>query len=468
MKKFMDEDFLLETETAKKLYHEYAKDMPIFDYHCHLSAKEIAEDKTYKNLTEIWLAGDHYKWRAMRSNGVYEDYITGNKSDKEKFLEWGKTVPYTMGNPLYHWTHLELKRYFSIEETLCPKTAEMIWEKCNMLLKNESFTAKELIKRSNVKALCTTDDPIDDLKYHIEIAKDKKFDVKVLPTFRPDRGVDISKSDFCEWIKALEKTVDFNIDNYSLLLKAFEKRINFFHKVGCRISDHGLDTIYFRDFTNEEVENIFLKKITGEEISSIEIEKYITCTLIFLAKIYYKKKWTMQLHFGTIRNNNERMLKTAGINTGFDSIGDYSVAKELSSFLNVLDSENKLPQTILYSLNPKDNYVLGTMIGNFQGEGKPGKIQFGSGWWFNDQRDGMVEQMKSLANLGLLSRFVGMLTDSRSFLSYTRHEYFRRILCNLIGEWVENGEYPDDFEMLEEIVKGICYTNAKNYFEIGL
>lgn len=468
MKQFMCKDFLLKTETAKKLYHEYAKEMPIFDYHCHLSAQEIAEDKSYNNMTEIWLAGDHYKWRAMRGNGIYEEYITGNKSDKEKFMKWAETVPYTLGNPLYHWTHLELKTYFNIDETLSPKTSEAIWEKCNGLLKTKQFTAKQLINKSNVKGLCTTDDPIDDLKYHIEIANDTDFDVIVLPTFRPDRGIDIAKESFIEWIQELQKTVGYKIDTYKKLLIALEERVDFFHEVGCRISDHGLDTIYFKETSFEESENIFIKKLNGESLTLEEIEKYMTGVLIFLGKIYCKKNWTMQLHLGTIRNNNKRMLEQAGINTGFDSIGDFNFAQELSNFLDSLDNSNELPQTILYSLNPKDNYVLGTMIGNFQGEGKPGKIQLGSGWWFNDQRDGMVEQMKSLANLGLLSRFVGMLTDSRSFLSYTRHEYFRRILCNLIGEWVENGEYPADFEMLENIVKGISYINAKNYFEIEL
>jgi glucuronate isomerase len=468
MKEFMCKDFLLETETAKKLYHEYAKDMPIFDYHCHLSPKEIAENKKYKNITEIWLGGDHYKWRAMRSNGVTEDYITGDKSDKEKFLKWAETVPYLIGNPLYHWTHLELKEYFGIEETLSPKTAEFIWEKCNELLQTKEFTAKELIKNSNVKGLCTTDDPIDSLEYHIEIAKDKEFGVKVLPTFRPDKAININKEEFVSWVSKLSEVVGYKIDSYSKLLKALEERIEFFHKIGCRISDHGLDTIYFQTSKLEEVEEIFLKGLSEEELTSNEVEKYMTAIMVFLGKEYSKRKWTMQIHLGAIRNNSKRMFRSLGADTGFDSIGDYNFAKELSKYLDSLDDTDELPQTILYSLNPRDNYTLATMLGNFQGGGKPGKIQHGSGWWFNDQRDGMVDQMKSLANLGLLSRFVRMLTDSRSFLSYTRHEYFRRILCNLLGVWIENGEYPADYEMLEKIVKGISYENAKDYFGIEL
>jgi len=464
----MCKDFLLETETSKKLYHEYAKDMFIFDYHCHLSAQEIAENKSYKNITEIWLGGDHYKWRAMRGNGIAEEFISGNKSDKEKFMKWAETVPYLIGNPLYHWTHLELKEYFNIDETLSPKTAEKIWVKCNELLQQKEFSAKSLIEKSNVKGLCTTDDPIDDLKYHLEIANDKEFNVKVLPTFRPDKAINIDKESFLEWINSLEEVVGYKIDKYSLLLKALSERVDFFHEVGCRISDHGLDTIYFKEATKKEVEEIFLKGLSGQKLTQEEVEKYMTATLIFLGKEYSKRKWTMQIHLGAIRNNSKRMFRQLGADTGFDSIGDYNFAKELSQYLDSLDDTDELPQTILYSLNPRDNYTLATMLGNFQGGGKPGKIQLGSGWWFNDQRDGMVDQMKALANLGVLSRFIGMLTDSRSFLSYTRHEYFRRIMCNLIGQWVENGEYPEDFDMLETIVKGICYENAKDYFGIEL
>lgn len=468
MRKFMCDDFLLETETAKKLYHDFAKDMPIFDYHCHLSPKEIAENKSYSSITEIWLGGDHYKWRGMRSNGVSEDFITGDKPAREKFERWAETVPNTIGNPLYHWTHLELKRYFNIEETLSPKTSEMIWNKCNDLLATEEFTARELIKRSNVKGLCTTDDPIDDLRYHIAIKEDKSFDVKVLPTFRPDKAVNIDKEGFAEWIAELSKVVGYNVDSFTALKKALTERVEFFHEVGCRVSDHGVDSVVFTEATEEELNAIFVKGLNKEALSEEELRAYKGKVIQHTGREYARHGWTMQVHIGALRNNSTRMFKKLGPDTGYDSIGDELFAKDLSRLLDSLDSTDELPKTILYCLNPRDNYVLGTMIGAFQGGGIPGKIQFGSGWWFCDQRDGMEDQMKALANLGLLSRFVGMLTDSRSFLSYTRHEYFRRILCNLLGRWVENGEYPADFEMLEKIVKGICYDNASKYFGIEL
>ena len=464
MKKFMDENFLLSNETAVKLYHEYAKDMPIIDYHCHLNPKEIYENKKFKNITDAWLYGDHYKWRAMRSNGIEEKYITGDSTDYEKFMGWAKTLAIAIGNPLYHWTHLELQRYFGIYETLNEKTAPEIWEKTNKMLSKEGFGARDLIKKSNVKIICTTDDPTDSLEYHLKLKEDKDFDVKVLPAFRPDKGIRINKDTFIPWVKKLSEVSGKTISNYEEFLIALESRVEFFDSVGCKVSDHALDSITYAEGTAEEIKSIFAKAMDGSKVTPEEETKYATYTLKFLGKLYSKLGWTMQLHIAAMRDNNTRMFNKMGQDVGFDSINDESIAYALSKFLDSLEKEDTLPKTILYTLNPKDNYVLGTMLGNFQGGGIPGKIQFGSAWWFNDNRDGMVEQMKSLANLGLLSRFVGMLTDSRSFLSYTRHEYFRRILCNLIGEWVENGEFPNDMELLGEIVQGISYNNAKDYF----
>lgn len=468
MKKFMDDNFLLESEIAEELYHKYAKEMPIYDYHCHLSPKEIYEDKKFKNITEAWLGGDHYKWRAMRSNGIEEKYITGNSEDYDKFLAWAKTLPKALGNPLYHWTHLELQRYFGITETLSEKTAKIIWEKANKLIEQNDFSARSLIIKSNVKVICTTDDPIDNLEYHIKLKEDKNFDVKVLPTFRPDKAVEIKKDDFISWIEKLKNVSGKEINNYSDLKNILTTRIDFFHEVGCRISDHGLIDVPYSENTDEEVSKIFLKALNKLEITKLEENKYKSNMLNFFGKEYAKRNWTMQIHFGALRNNNTNMFKKLGADTGFDSVNDSNVAYEISRILDSLEKENSLPKTILYTLNPKDNYVLGTMLGNFQGEGIKGKIQFGSGWWFNDNKDGMIEQMKALGNLGLLGNFVGMLTDSRSFLSYTRHEYFRRIMCNLIGQWVENGEYPYDEEMLEEIIKGISFNNSRDYFGIEL
>ncbi|MBN1467557.1 MAG: glucuronate isomerase [Fusobacteriaceae bacterium] len=466
MKKFMDDNFLLESKTAEELYHKYAKEMPIYDYHCHLSPKEIYENKKFKNITEAWLGGDHYKWRAMRSNGVEEKYITGESKDYDKFMSWARTLPKAIGNPLYHWTHLELQKYFGIEEILSEKTAEVIWEKANKLILKDEFSARSLIKRSNVKVICTTDDPIDNLEYHIKLKEDKSFDVKVLPTFRPDKVVEIKKDDFISWVEKLKNVSEKEINSYSDLKNALVARIDFFHEVGCRISDHGLVDVPYLEGTEEEASEIFLKALNKSEITKFEENKYKTNILHFFGKEYAKRNWTMQIHFGALRNNNTNMFKKLGADTGFDSVNDSNVAYEISRILDSLEKENSLPKTILYTLNPKDNYVLGTMLGNFQGEGIKGKIQFGSGWWFNDNKDGMIEQMKALGNLGLLGNFVGMLTDSRSFLSYTRHDYFRRIMCNLIGQWVENGEYPYDEEILEEIIKGISFNNAKEYFGI--
>lgn len=468
MKPFMDENFLLENQTAEKLYYQYAKDMPIYDYHCHLNPKEIAQNKGYKNITELWLGGDHYKWRAIRSNGIDEKYITGEADDKEKFKKWAKTMQYCIGNPLYHWTHLELKRYFGIDEILSSKTAESIWEKCNNMLQRDDFTARGLILRSNVRVICTTDDPIDSLEYHKAIAKDTGFDVKVLPTFRPDKGINIDKEGFTDWVSSLESTVGFRIECFDDLKNALSSRLDYFHNLGCRISDHALDPIVYREGSEEEASVVLGKALMGQALSIDEIEKYKTQVMLFLGRKYARFGWTMQLHLGTMRNNNSRMMRLLGPDTGFDAIGDWNFAKSLSRFLDKLDETDELPKTILYSLNPRDNEVLGTIIGCFQGGGIPGKIQFGSAWWFNDQKDGMERQLTALANLGLLGRFVGMLTDSRSFLSYTRHEYFRRILCNIIGKWVENGEAPNDMDIIGTMVKDICFYNAKEYFGIDI
>lgn len=466
MKKFMDENFLLSNEVAVKLFHDYSKGMPIIDYHCHLNPKEIYENKRFKNITEVWLYGDHYKWRAMRSNGIDENTITGDASDYEKFIAWAKTLQSAIGNPLYHWTHLELQRFFGIYEPLTEKTAPQIWEKANKILSGEDFSARELIKKSNVESICTTDDPVDSLEYHIKLKEDESFNVKILPTFRPDKGIEINRETFLPWIKKLEEVSGEKLENYETFLKVFEQRVEFFHSVGCRISDHALDTVVYADATKEEASEVFKKALNGEVITLEEEKKYKTYTLTSIAKVYHRLGWAMQLHIGALRNNNTGMYNKLGADTGFDSINDEIVAIPLSRLLDSLNKENSLPKTILYTLNPKDNYVLGTMLGNFQGDGVPGKIQFGSAWWFNDSIDGMVQQMKALGNLGLLSRFVGMLTDSRSFLSYPRHEYFRRIVCNLIGEWVENGEVPYDIELLGEIVQNISYKNAKEYFKL--
>lgn len=466
MKAFMDKDFLLETETAKTLYHNFAKDMPIIDYHCHLSAKEIAENKTFSNLTEIWLKEDHYKWRALRSNGVDEKWVTGDGEEREKFNKWAETVPYLLGNPLYHWTHLELKRVFNVEKTLNPVTADEIWNHCNELLGTSSFTAQELIKSFNVDSLCTTDDPLDDLKYHKKIQENVNLNVKVLPTFRPDGALTVESPSFYEWIGKLEELSNIQIDSFSNLVKAIETRVDYFNKAGCRLSDHGLDSNFYLEASEEEVNAIFLKGLANKALNNEEKIQYKTAMLKSLGKLYRQYGWAMQLHIGAIRNNNTRMFEKIGSNTGFDSIADFTYAADLSHLLDSLNADNSLPKSIIYNLNPRDNYMIASMVGNFQGE-VPGKIQFGTAWWFNDQRNGMVDQINVLANCGMLSNFVGMLTDSRSLLSFTRHEYFRRILCNVIGEWVEKGEYPEDIEILGNIVKNICYFNIKNYLELN-
>lgn len=466
MKEFMDNDFLLNNEVSKKLYHEYAENMPIFDYHCHLNPKEIAENKGYENLTQVWLYGDHYKWRGMRSNGIDEKYITGDASDYEKFLAFAETMEYCYGNPLFHWSHLELRRFFGIQEVLNRKNAPVIWEKANALLKTENFRAKSLIKNSNVKALCTTDDPADTLNYHIEIQKDKDFGVKVLPTFRPDKAIFIEKPDYLTWLKHLQEVSGKEIKSFKKLIEVLEDRVKFFKEQGCLVSDHSIEEPFYINTTDEYAEEVFAKALKGETLSKEEINTYKTRLFVNLGKIYHRYNLGMQIHMGALRNNNSRMFKKIGADAGFDSIADYSYAEFLSKILNELENSEALPKTILYCLNPKDNEVLGTMIGNFQSSETAGKIQFGSGWWFNDQKDGMTRQITALANLGLLRRFVGMLTDSRSFLSYTRHEYFRRILCGIVGEWVEKGEIPFDEEILGSMIKEICFENAKNYFNL--
>ncbi|WP_232510306.1 glucuronate isomerase [Paenibacillus crassostreae] len=460
----MGEDFLLTTDTAVQLYENYAKDLPIIDYHCHLSPQEIFENKKFKNITEAWLYGDHYKWRAMRANGVPEQYITGDASDYDKFIQWANTVPMLIGNPLYNWTHLELQRFFGVHEVLNGQSAPAIWEKVNAQLTGVDFGARDLIMKSNVTVVCTTDDPADSLEYHQQIKGLKDFNVKVLPSFRPDKGLEIRRDSFLPWIDRLSDIYGSSVDNYETLLHALESRVRFFHSIGGKVSDHALDIVMFEDTTREEAGTIFAKALQGESLTLDDEKKYKTYTLTFLGKLYAELGWVMQLHMNALRNNNTRMLNELGPDTGYDSMNDNEIAKPLVKLLDGLEQASALPKTIIYSLNPKDNYVIAGIIGSFQGGGVAGKMQFGTAWWFNDNKEGMLDQMKVLSNLGLLTRFVGMLTDSRSFLSYTRHEYFRRLVCRLIGEWVEEGEIPYDMELLGSIVKGISHQNAKEYF----
>ena len=449
---FINDNFMLKNEPAKKLY-SMVKDLPIIDYHCHLSPKQIAENYQFRNAFDLFLGGDHYKWRQIRTNGVPEEYITGDMDEYEKFKMFAKTLPLLIGNPLYHWTHLELKRYFDIDEPLNEESCERIWNKCNELLAKPEYRAQELIKRSNVEIICTTDDPIDTLEYHAQL---KGFSTKVLPTFRPDKAVEIGKETFIPYIEAV------GVKSYDELVAWIKARIAYFNDYGCRLSDHALEYV---PFAEGDAKAAFDKRMAGGELTKAEIDAFKTAMLKACAEEYVKFDWAMQLHIGALRNNNKKMYEKLGPDTGFDSINDLCIAEDLGAFMNHLEVANSLPKTILYTLNPKDNYVLGTMLGCFQSAPTQGKIQFGSGWWFNDQRDGMEAQMQALANLGMLANFVGMLTDSRSFVSYPRHEYFRRILCNLIGKWVAEGEYPEDYKTLEKIVTGICYYNAKRYFD---
>uniref|UniRef100_UPI003216C5BB glucuronate isomerase n=1 Tax=uncultured Draconibacterium sp. TaxID=1573823 RepID=UPI003216C5BB len=464
MKKFMDKDFLLQSDVAKELYHNHAAKMPIFDYHCHINPKEIEEDKSFENITQIWLAGDHYKWRAMRTNGVDEKYCTGDASDWEKFEKWAETVPHTLRNPLFHWTHLELKKFFGIDKVLSPATAKEIWDECNAKLQTPEYSCRGIIRMANVHTICTTDDPIDSLEYHRQIKMDG-FEVAVLPAWRPDKAMSVENTTaYNEYIDKLEEAAGLNISTFADLMDALDNRHEFFHQNGCRLSDHGLETAIAEDYTNEEIEKIFSKVRGGSELSETEILKFKSAMLYEFGIMDHSRGWTQQFHIGALRNNSTRLYEKLGADVGFDSIGDFEVAKPLSKLLDRLDYENKLSKTILYNLNPRDNELIGTMIGNFQDGSVPGKMQFGSGWWFLDQKDGMEKQMNALSNLGLLSRFVGMLTDSRSFLSYTRHEYFRRTLCNLLGNDVVNGEIPYDMDLLGSMVENISFNNAKEYF----
>jgi len=464
MKKFMDENFLLQTETAQKLYHEHAAKMPIFDYHCHINPKDIADDRKFKTITEIWLAGDHYKWRGMRTNGVDERFCTGDASDWEKFEKWAETVPQTLRNPLYHWTHLELKKFFGINEVLSPKNARKIYDTCNEKLKTPAYSCRNIIRMANVHTICTTDDPVDDLKFHQKIKADG-FEVAVLPAWRPDKAMMVDDPAFYNsYIFQLATASGMEISTFADLITALDKRHLYFHENGCRLSDHGLDTVYAKDYSSKEIRAIFTKVRAGNKLISEEILKFKSCMLFEFGIMDHSRGWTQQFHIGALRNNNKRLFNQVGPDTGFDSIGDKAVAEPLSKLLNRLDMEDKLCKTVLYNLNPRDNELYATMIGNFQDGSVPGKMQWGSGWWFLDQKDGMENQINTLSNLGLLSRFVGMLTDSRSFLSYTRHEYFRRTLCNIIGNDVENGEIPNDMELLGQMVENISFNNAKNYF----
>ena len=464
MKAFLDQDFLLQSPTAQTLYHQYAAAMPIIDYHNHLVPQQIADDHQFENITQAWLYGDHYKWRAMRAHGVDEKYITGNASDEEKFMKWAETVPYTMRNPLYHWTHLELQRYFGVTEVLNSASAKRIYDHCAALLKTPEYSVKNLLLKMNVKVLCTTDDPIDDLGYHKQI-KASGYAIKVLPTFRPDKAMAADDTaTFNAYVKSLAKVVGYGIQDLSTYKKAIGERHDYFHACGGRLSDHGLEHIYAEDYTEEQIAKIFGQLVSGANVSDHEKWQFKSAMLVYFAHLDHAKGWTQQFHLGALRNNNARLLGSLGPDTGFDSIGDFEQAKPLSKFLNHLDSTNQLAKTILYNLNPGDNELLATMTGNFQDGTIVGKMQFGSGWWFLDQKDGMERQINALSNMGLLSHFVGMLTDSRSFLSFPRHEYFRRILCNLMGQDVENGELPADMEWLGKLVKDISYTNASEFF----
>ena len=463
-KNFINEDFLLYNDYAKDLYNRYAADQPIIDYHNHLSPKMIAEDHQFENISQVWLAGDHYKWRAMRTLGIDEKYITGDASDKEKFMAWAKTVPYTLRNPLYHWTHLELKRYFGIDELLNEDSAERIYEEVNKQLQQPENSCRGLLKKMNVTTLCTTEDPTDTLEYHQQLAK-SDFSIKVSTAFRPDKAVLIDAEGYGDYVKKLGEAAGTTIDSYSSFKKALRDRIEYFDKNGCKLCDHGLNSISFQEFDEKEIADIFDKKHDGKSLNASEVEKFKTATLLFLSENYHEFGWVQQFHLGALRNNNKRMLKELGPDTGWDSIGDYSQAENLSAFLNALDAKNKLTKTILYNLNPADNEIFATMVGNFNDGSVKGKVQFGSGWWFLDQKDGIIKQLNALSNMGMVSCFIGMLTDSRSFISFPRHEYFRRVLCNLFGEEMESGELPDDMELVGKIISDISYNNAKEYFD---
>ena len=469
MKNFMDKDFLLESETAKDLYHNHAAKMPIIDYHCHLDPKMIADDHRFRSITELWLGGDHYKWRALRTNGVDEKYITGDSSDWEKFEKWAETVPYTFRNPLYHWTHLELQTAFGIDKLLNPETAREIYDRCNDMLQNDpEMTARGLMRKYGVEVVCTTDDPVDSLEHHKRL-RDEGFEIKVLPTWRPDKAMAVENPEaFANYVNKLAEVAEMEIKDFDDFIAALQKRHDFFEENGCRLSDHGISEFFAADYTDEEIASIFLKAKAGETVTPEEEEKFKSKMLEIFGEMDAESGWTQQFHYGTIRNANSRMMAKLGPDTGFDSIGEFNTAQKCAKFLDRLNNKGKLAKTILYNLNPAANEVLATMIGNFQDGTVAGKLQLGSGWWFNDQIDGMTRQMNALSTLGLLSRFVGMLTDSRSFVSYPRHEYFRRVLCNLVGEDVEKGLIPYsgyEKERVERMIEDICYNNAKDYFK---
>ena len=461
---FLTDDFLLKSDFAKALYHDYAKKMPIIDYHCHLSPLDIANDRQFKTMSEIWLEGDHYKWRAMRTLGVNEKYITGNASDQEKFQKWAESVPHTMRNPLYHWTHLELLRYFDISQLFNAETGPEIYQETTQLLQDKAYSTRGLLSKMNVKVVCTTDDPIDDLKYHKQTKKED-IELKLLPAFRPDKVYAVENpTAYVAYLEKLSAASGVSISNYDDLLMVLENRIAYFHENGGRLSDHGLEQMYFFENEKYAIDKLFDQVKNGKALDEEQVRFFKFKTLTALSKMYHSKGWTQQYHLGALRNNNERMLRILGPDTGFDSIGDFPQSVALSKFLNHLDSSDQLTKTILYNLNPADNEVMATMVGNFNDGTIKGKVQFGSGWWYMDQKEGMEKQINTLSNMGILSCFVGMLTDSRSFLSFPRHEYFRRILCNLIGQDVTNGELPADEEWLGKMVEDICYNNAKNYF----
>ena len=467
----MDKDFLLTTETAKKLYHEHAEKMPIIDYHCHLQPKEIYEDKKFRNLTEAWLGagdryGDHYKWRSLRARGYEEDSISGPDDDYKKYYQFVESMPYFVGNPLYHWSHLEMQRYFGINDIINAKNAKKIWDEANAKL--ETLTAREMMYKFNVKTVCTTDDPVDSLEWHKKLAEDDTFDVKVLPAWRPDKAMNIEKPEYLDYLNTLSDVSGIKVNSFATLMDALRNRMQFFDSMGCSVSDHALEYVMYKPYTDAEIEAIFAKRFAGEAITTEEMNKFKTAFMVSVGKEYNKLNWVMQLHYGTIRDNNVLRYNQLGPDTGYDCINTYDCSAEMAQFLNALNSTDELPKTIIYSLNPSVNAAIGTVIGCFQDSKAVGKIQQGSAWWFNDHKVGMTNQMTSLANLSLLGNFIGMLTDSRSFLSYTRHEYFRRIMCELIGGWVENGEYPNDEKALKKIVEGISYNNAVRYFGFDL
>lgn len=472
MKAFMDKDFLLNTDTAKRLYTTYAdmSKIPVVDYHCHINPKEIYEDRQYDNIAQVWLGGDHYKWRQMRTNGIEEKYITGDADDFEKFQKWAEIMPAMIGNPLYQWSHLELRYYFGFEGNLNGSNAKEVWDLCNAKLRTPEFSVRGLIKKSNVRLICTTDDPVDDLIWHKKIKEDDSFDVKVLPAWRPDKAMNIEKPDFVQYINKLSEVSGIQVKDFDSLMKALSVRMDYFAENGCVVSDHGLDYVMYAPAEKSEIDDILKMALDNNAgvLPKTDIMKFKTAFMVNVAKEYSKRNWVMQIHYGCKRDNNTYMYEKTGVDTGFDCISNYTPANELADYLDALARMDCVPKTILYSLNPNDDAAIGTIIGCFQGENIRGKVQQGSAWWFNDHFNGMTNQLKSFASLSTLGNFVGMLTDSRSFLSYTRHDYFRRILCRLIGEWVENGEYPDDDTLLAPIVKGIAYNNVVEYFDFDL